>query len=124
MIPVIQAVYAQLNGVHDVPVVQSPASSTQEYPFITYKLLPIDNTEKDRDDYTLEVSHWTKSANSSHVPVLQLADKSFQALIEFRYIDNHVQIFNTRPFMGHVPDPDTQIKRYDVRTTLKTYRRS
>lgn len=124
MIPIIDAIYAQLSSVHNVPIVPSPASATQEYPYISYKLLPIESTENDRDDYTLEVSHWTKTQYTSNDEAMILADKSKVALTRFRYIDEYVQIFNTRPFMGYVPDPDNQIKRYDVTTTLMTYRRS
>lgn len=118
------AIYQQLNTVHDYPVRSVPVASTQQYPFITYKLTPVDSTEQDRQDYMLEISHWDKSESTSHTRVVEMADKSHEAIRGFRHLDEHVFIAAERmPAIGEIPDQDIEVKRYDVTTTLRTYRR-
>lgn len=118
------AIYQQLNKVHDYPVLSVPVKQSQQYPFITYKITPVDNTEKDREDYMLEVSCWDKSESTSHSVVLGMADKTMEALQGFRHLDENIFIMcDQLPNVGEIPDQDTEIKRYDVTTLLRTYRR-
>lgn len=119
----IQALYQQINNAHRYHTHPSPAPKDATYPFVTYKLLPISNTEKDRDDYTLEVSCWDKAESPSHARVVELADEVRSALVNFRHLDEHNLIIASRPSVGYIPDPDETIKRYDVTSTLLTYRR-
>lgn len=93
------------------------------FPYVVYKLMPVAPTEKDRDDYNLVVSCWDKSEDNSLVRVQEIADDIRNSLIRFRHLDHHQLIIASRPQVGYVPDPDELIKRFDVMTILKTYRR-
>jgi hypothetical protein len=130
MIELMKALYAQIDGAHAYKTYRTQAPETvivngekvpTPYPYVVYKLLPIQNTEKDRDDYTLEVSCWDKS--NSDINVIQIADSVREALVKFRHLDGFNLIIVSRPNIGYVPDPDAEIKRYDVTATLLTYRR-
>lgn len=85
--------------------------------------MPISNTETDRDDYTLEISCWDKPEGTSDARVLEMADSIRKSLIYWHHLDEYNLIMLNRPSLGHVPDPDASIKRYDITTLLRTYRR-
>ena len=131
---IMTAIYQQINNAHEYETYngQAPQKITLSdgrriptpYPYVVYKLLPVSPTEKDRDDYTLEVSCWDKSESTSHVRIIGIAKGIRQALLMFRHLDEHNLIIVSRPNVGYVPDPDELIKRYDVTATLMTYRRS
>ncbi len=121
MIELMKALYTQINNAHAYKTYRTQAPDTASYPYVVYKLLPIQNTENDRDDYTLEISCWDKS--NSDINVIQLADSVREALVKFRHLDGFNLIIVSRPNVGYVPDPDAEIKRYDVTATLLTYRR-
>ncbi|WP_117168872.1 hypothetical protein [Paraliobacillus sediminis] len=133
MIDLLPVIYQQINNAHDYKTYPSPAPAEitlkdgskipTPYPHATYKLLPVDGTENDRDDYTLEVSCWDRSESTSHAIAIGIAEDVKQALKRYRHLDEHNLIITSKPFVGLVPDPDEQIKRYDVRTNLLTYRR-
>lgn len=123
MIHIAAPLYQQINGAHQHKTYTNPAPQDATYPYVTYKLSPVGNTEKDRDDFMLEVSCWDKSESTSHVRAMQLADSVHQALTNFRYLDEKALIIVSRPSMGGRPDPDPLIKRYDVTAIIKTYRR-
>lgn len=123
MIELKKALYQQINSAHVYHTYDNQAPETASFPYVVYKLLPIQNTEKDRDDYTLEVSCWDRVDGTSSARVTQLADDIRGALVNFRLLDIHNLIIASRPSVGYVPDPDEQIKRYDVTSTLMTYRR-
>lgn len=115
--------YQLINNAHEHETFQSIAPEKATYPYVTYKLMPVDNTEKDRDDYTLEISCWDKSESTSHARVMQVAESIRKALLNYRHLDDNILIIIGRPNVGYVPDPDALIKRYDVRSIIKTYRR-
>lgn len=100
---------------------QAPESAV--YPYAVATLTPVENTEKDRDDYMLEVRCWDKRESPSHSYAVALAEQVRSALLNFRYLDEKYLIVVSRPSVGNVPDPDAQIKRYDVTALIKTYRR-
>lgn len=93
------------------------------YPYGVLTLSPVENSEKDRDDYTLRVSCWDKRESPTHSYAISLAEEVRSALVDFRHLDDKYLIIVSRPSVGHVPDPDEQIKRYDVTSLIKTYRR-
>lgn len=115
--------YQLINNAHEYETYQAIAPEKATYPYVTYKLMPVDNTEKDRDDYTLEISCWDKSESTSHARVMQVAESIRKALLNHRHLDDNILIIIGRPNVGYVPDPDALIKRYDVRAIIKTYRR-
>ncbi|WP_373894462.1 DUF3168 domain-containing protein [Virgibacillus sp. CBA3643] len=117
------ALYQRINEAHEYSTYKNMASQTATYPYVIYKLLPISPTESGRDDYTLEVSCWDKLEGTSFVEVEAIASKVRDALLDYRYIDDHNLIITSRPNVGYIPDPDDAIKRYDVTATLMTYRR-
>ncbi|MCM3739235.1 DUF3168 domain-containing protein [Oceanobacillus luteolus] len=106
---------------HDV--YNGQAEDNAPYPYVVIKLNPIANTEKDRDDYSLTVSCWDKRESPSHATAVRLAEEVRSALIDFRHLDENNLIIVSRPSVGEIPDPDEQIKRYDVTALIKTYRR-
>lgn len=108
----------------DKEVYNGQASDDAKYPYAVIKLGPIENTEKDRDDYMLTVSCWDKRVSPSHAHTVALAEEVRKALLNFRHLDDNQLIIVSRPSVGNIPDPDTQIKRYDVTALIKTYRRS
>lgn len=116
-------IYNQISGSHSYRTFQGRAPQSSTFPHVVYKLMPIDNTEKNRDDYSLEVSCWDKSEGTSHMRVVELAEKVRDALLDYRDLDDYNLLIVSRPSMGYIPDPDEQIKRYDVTATLMTYRR-
>lgn len=118
------AIYQQINNAHEYETYNGQAPQKAKYPYVVYKLLPVSPTEKNRDDYTLEVSCWDKSEDTSHVRVVGIAENVRQSLLKFRFLDDHNLIIVSRPNVGFIPDPDELIKRYDVTATLMTYRRS
>lgn len=123
MIDVIKSiVYDRLKDYIDKDVRSVPAPTESAYPFVTYKLTMIDNTEQDRDDYMLEISCWDKD-QISHARVIDLANKVQQALRNWKHIDENVVIMANRPNIGEIPDSDETIIRYDVTSILRTYRR-
>lgn len=107
----------------DKAIYTGQASESATYPYAVLTLSPIDNTEKDRDDYTLTVSCWDKSESPSHARVVSLANEVRDALLNYRHVDDYGLIIVSRPSVGNIPDDDTQIKRYDVNALIKTYRR-
>ena len=121
---VMAVIYQQLNNVDEYETYNGIAPQKAVYPYRVYKLMPITPTEKDRDDYMLEVSCWDKSESTSHVRVIDMAERTRQALLRFRHLDGDNLIVVSRPNVGYIPDPDEMIKRYDVTATLMTYRRS
>lgn len=123
MIELMTTLYQQINNAHDYATYQGQAPQDATYPYVVYKLLPVESTEKDRDDYTLEVSCWDKSESTSHVKVVVLADMIRKELLHFRVVDEKQLIVVSRPNLGYVPDPNEQIKRYDITATIMTYRR-
>jgi hypothetical protein len=126
-----RALYTQINNAHSYKTYRTEAPEKVKlpdgrevptpFPYVVYKLLPIQNTEKDRDDYALEVSCWDKS--ESDLRVMELAESIRTDLVNFRHLDEHNLIIVTRPNVGYIPDSDAEIKRYDVTATLLTYRR-
>lgn len=104
-------------------VYSGQASDKANYPYAVLKLSAVDNTEKDRDDYMLTVSCWDKNEQPSHARAVALAEEVRKALLNYRHLDENQLIIVTRPAVGNVPDPDEQIKRYDVTSLIKTYRR-
>lgn len=123
MMNLMTALYQQINGAHEFSTYRTQAPEGASFPYVVYKLTPISNTEKDRDDYTLEISCWDKPEGPSDKRVLEIADAVRESLINWRHLDGHNLIFPERPSMGYIPDPDEMIKRYDVTSILKTYRR-
>ena len=121
---VMAVIYQLLNSVDEYETYNGIAPQKAVYPYRVYKLMPITPTEKDRDDYMLEVSCWDKSESTSHVRVIDMAERTRQALLRFRHLDGDNLIVVSRPNVGYIPDPDEMIKRYDVTATLMTYRRS
>lgn len=117
------ALITRIRAFTDKEVFNGQASDGANYPYAVIKLTPVDNTEQDRDDYTLEVSCWDKRASPSHATAVALAEEVRSALLRYRLLDDNQLIIVSRPSIGYVPDPDTQIKRYDVRSLIKTYRR-
>lgn len=123
MIGIIKScVYGRLNEFLDKPVESVPAPSNAKFPFVTYKLTLIDNTEQDRDDYMLEISCWDKE-QISHARAIDLANKVQRALRNWKHIDDNVVIMASRSNIGEMPDSDLTIIRYDVTSILRTYRR-
>jgi hypothetical protein len=118
------AIFQQINSAHEYKTHNGIAPQTASYPYVVYKVLPVSPTEKDRDDYTLEVSCWDKSESTSHAKVVELAENVRRALLNFRHLDENNLIIVSRPNTGYIPDPDELIKRYDITATLMTYRRS
>lgn len=108
----------------DKEVYNGQASDDAKYPYAVIKLGPIENTEKDRDDYMLTVSCWDKRVSPSHAHAVALAEEVRSALLDYRHLDDNQLIIVSRPSVGNIPDPDEQIKRYDVTALIKTYRRS
>lgn len=104
-------------------VYNGQAKDGANYPYAVIKLSPVDNTEKDRDDYMLTVSCWDKRESASHATAVGLAEEVRNALVDFRHLDENNLIIVSRPSVGNIPDPDTMIKRYDVSAIIKTYRR-
>jgi|SRR5690625_4703505 len=104
-------------------VYNGQADDKAKYPYVVVKLGPVDPTEKDRDDYMLTASCWEKRKSGSHATVVALAEEVRNALLDFRHLDDNQLIIVSRPSVGVVPDPDEQIKRYDVTAIIKTYRR-
>lgn len=107
----------------DNEVYNGQAKDGARFPYAVLNLGPVDSTEKDRDDYFLTVSCWDKSESPSHAKVVNLAEQVRSALLNYRHLDDNQLIIVSRPNIGNVPDPDTQIKRYDVSAIIKTYRR-
>lgn len=107
----------------DKQVFNGQASDGANYPYVVIKLGPIDPTEKDRDDYMLTVSCWDKRESPTHAHAVALAEEVRNALVDYRLLDENQLIIVSRPSIGEIPDPDEQIKRYDVSAMLKTYRR-
>lgn len=120
---VLTNLYQKINSAHSYTTHNGRAKQGSAYPYVVYKLSPVDNTEKDRDDYDLEVSCWDKSESTSHVVAVELADKVRDALVNYRDVNEHQLLIVSRPSMGYIPDPDEEIKRYDVTANIKTYRR-
>ncbi|MGM8212636.1 hypothetical protein ACLIBH_07560 [Virgibacillus sp. W0430] len=123
MMDVMTVLYQQIDNAHNYQTYRTQAPEGADFPYAVYKLSPIASTETGRDDYMLEVSCWDKPEGTSDKRVLELADNIRTALINFMNLDNSNLLFMDRPYMGHIPDSDAQIKRYDVTTILKTYRR-
>ncbi|WP_077622001.1 tail completion protein gp17 [Sediminibacillus massiliensis] len=120
---IMTAIYQVIDNAHSYKTYQGRASQNGAFPYVVYKLFPVDPTESGRDDYTLEISCWDKGEGTSHGTVVEIAEQVRQSLLDFRLLDEHNLIVATRPSVGYVPDPDELIKRYDVTTTLLTYRR-
>src|SRR5690625_5280500 len=118
-----QALYSQLDSANEYPLYDTQADREAVYPYLIYKLLPIDNTVSNRTDYTLEVSHWDKPEGTSQIRVSEMADSTFEALKNFRFLDDNNLIIAGFPNIGHIPDNDPQVQRIDVTSTLQTYRR-
>lgn len=118
-----QALYSHLNGANEYPLYDTQAPREAVYPYMVYKLLPIDSTVSNRTDYTLEVSHWDKPDGTSRIRVAEMADDTFERLSYFRFLDDNNLIIAGEPNMGHIPDNDPQVQRIDVTSTLQTYRR-
>lgn len=93
------------------------------FPYVVFKLKPIQSTEKDRDDYMLEVSCWDKPQGTSDELVMTIASQVRDVLTKWRNLDDFNLVFPSRPTLGSIPTEDDQYKRYDVTTLLKTYRR-
>ena len=133
MMNLMTALYQRISNAHEYETHRTQAPQQLElpdgkkiptpFPYAVFKLTPVSNTEKDRDDYMLTISCWDKTESPSDRRVLEVADNIRKALINWQYLDEHNLIFMERPSLGHVPDPDETIKRYDVSTILKTYRR-
>lgn len=115
--------YQRINNAHEYGTYQGQAPQKEPYPYVTYKLMPVDNTEKDRDDYMLEVACWDKSESTSHARVMDIAESIRKTLLNYRHLDENILIIVGRPNVGYIPDPDALIKRYDVSATIMTYRR-
>lgn len=123
MMNLMTALYQRIDEAHEHSTYRTQAPEKATYPYSVFKLMPISNTEKDRDDYMLEISCWDKPEGTSDARALEMADNIRKSLIKWRHLDGHNLIFPSRPSLGNVPDPDDAIKRYDVSTILKTYRR-
>lgn len=123
MMNLMTVLYQRINSAHEYNTYRTQAPEDATFPYVVFKLMPISNTENDRDDYTLEISCWDKSEGTSDARVLEIADNIRKSLIYWRHLDDHNLIMPNRPNLGHVPDPDNMIKRYDVTTILRTYRR-
>lgn len=117
-------IYQQIDQAHPYKTYNGIAPSDAEYPYVVYKVLPVQNTEQDRDDFNLEISCWDKSTSTSHGRVVDIADAIKLNLKRFRHLDEHNLMIFSSPSVGYIPDPDEQVKRYDVTSTLLTYRRS
>ncbi|MGJ9384255.1 tail completion protein gp17 [Salipaludibacillus sp. CF4.18] len=125
--------FQQINQAHSNRTFQGLAPQTitlsdgsvvpTPYPYVVYKLLPMSNRESGRDDYNIEVSCWDKSTGTSHATVMELAERVNDSLLEFASLDEHNLVAVSRPNIGYVPDPDAEIKRYDVTAMIRTYRR-
>lgn len=116
-----QALYSQLSN--EYPLYDTQAPKKAVYPYLIYKLLPIDGTVSNRTDYTLEVSHWDKPDGTSQLRVSQIADSTFDKLMHFRFLDANNLIIAGEPNIGYIPDNDPNVQRLDVTSTLQTYRR-
>lgn len=123
MIELKKSVYQRINDAHDYKTYDGIAAEKATFPYVVYKVTPIESTETGRDDYTLEISCWDKSDATSHMRVTELADSIRNALVNWQHLDEHNLVFVTRPSLGYIPDPDATIKRYNVTCILKTYRR-
>lgn len=134
MIDLLTVLYQQINNAHvfDTYRNQAPQKVYKNgtwvptpFPYVVYKLLPVQNTESDRDDYTLEVSCWDSTDSNTYTStrVEEIADNVKQALTRFRNLDNKNLVITSRPNIGYIPDPQEKIKRYDVSCTLMVYRR-
>src|SRR5690625_3891470 len=124
MMNLMTALYKQIDGAHEYDTYRTQAPEDATYPYVVFKLYPIDNTEDGRDDYMLEISCWDKSESPSDKRVLELADSIRKALTNSRHLDDRNLIYpSKKPSLGYVPDPNDLIKRYDVGSLLKTYRR-
>lgn len=133
MMNLMTALYQHISESHDYETYRTQAPQEVElpngkkiptpFPYVVFKLMPISNTESDRDDYTLEISCWDKNEGTSDAKVLEIAESIRKDLISWIYIDDNILLFMDRPSLGNVPDADSMIKRYDVTTILKTYRR-
>src|SRR5699024_4665200 len=99
----------KVRGFTDKQVFNGQADDGATYPYAVIKLSAIDNTEKDRDDYMLTVSCWDKSQSPSHAKAVNLAEEVRSALLDYRHLDENQLIIVSRPNVGEVPDPDTQI---------------
>lgn len=115
--------YQTVNKAHDHKTYNGQAPQNATFPYVVIKVLPVAPTEKDRDDYNLEISCWDKSDDTSLVRVQNIANDIRDALLRFRHLDNSNLLMINRPYIGYVPDPDELIKRFDVMTVLRTYRR-
>ncbi|WP_444545955.1 tail completion protein gp17 [Virgibacillus salexigens] len=115
--------YQTVNNAHDYKTYNGQAPQSATFPYVVIKLLPVAPTEKDRDDYNLEISCWDKSDDTSLVRVQNIANDIRDALLRFRHLDNSNLLMTNRPYIGYVPDPDELIKRFDVMMILRTYRR-
>lgn len=132
MINLMGVLYQRIDNAHENATYQNRAPEKvwkdgklvpTPYPFVVYKILPMQSSESGRDDYTLEVSCWDKSDDTSYIRVIEIANAVRDVLTGFRHLDEHNLIMTDRPTVGYIPDSDDLIKRYDVTVNLMTYRR-
>lgn len=115
--------FNQINQAHEFSTYNNKAPQVANYPYAVYKIMPIANTEANRDDYMLEISCWDKNEDTDFTRVTQLATDIKQSLEYFRHLNEHYLVVVSRPNIGYVPDSDDLIKRYDVTAMIMTYRR-
>jgi hypothetical protein len=103
------------------PVYFEIAPSTAVFPYIVFKLPNSVNVESDRQDYVLQVDVWDKKADTT--PLEALTSLVDSKLYKHEHLDANQFLKFERENRLMIPDPDTSIKRRQLRYTVKQYER-
>jgi hypothetical protein len=91
------------------------------YPYIVFNLPTSTDTERQRQDFILEVDIWDQTTDLR--PLETLTDEIDNALKKVRYIDDNQALMFTRINRLRIPDPDPTIRRRQLRYEIKRYER-
>lgn len=123
MIDLQRFIVSELKKIHPRIYLESaPQGAT--FPYVVYALPTSDENER-REDFILEINIWDKPVDGSTVSLQTLSDQIDQELNRLVFID-HVNDWLARFYRINrlmIPDPDSTIRRRQLRYEIRSYRR-
>jgi hypothetical protein len=120
MMNLLQVLFTKLSEIQK-PVYFELAPSNAVFPYIVYKLPNSTNVESDRQDYVLQVDVWDNKSDTTALETL--TNDIDKKLNKMEHLDFTQFIKIERENRLMVPDTDPEIRRRQLRYTVKQYER-
>ena len=117
MIELLKMITTTLRTAHE-RVYKEIAPQDATFPYVVYRL-PTSNDTEGREDFILEIDIWDNNTNTTALETL--TESIDRKLNRFKYVDSKLSACSYRINRMMIPDPDTSIKRRQLRYEIKTY---